>query len=126
VATASTSFTHFSGIDLSITPTSASSKILINFSSNGDNEASGRQAQFGLWREISSSNVVIGGNSMGKWYGVNSRIVVPLSFVFIDEPNTTSAVRYRPVVKSDGGTQVLLGAYLGSNTTLTLQEITHA
>jgi hypothetical protein len=126
VATASTSFTHFSGIDLSITPTSASSKILINFSSNGDTEASGRQAQFGLWREISSSNVVIGGNSMGKWYGVNSRIVVPLSFVFIDEPNTTSAVRYRPVVKSDGGTQVLLGAYLGSNTTLTLQEITHA
>tara|TARA_R100001015_G_C4553119_1_gene114533 strand:- start:175 stop:789 length:615 start_codon:yes stop_codon:yes gene_type:complete len=126
VATASTSFTHFSGIDLSITPTSASSKILIHFSSNGDNEASGRQAQFGMWREISSSNVVIGGNSMGKWYGVNSRIVVPLSFVFIDEPNTTSAVRYRPVVKSDGGNQVLLGAYLGSNTTLTLQEITHA
>ena len=127
LATSSTSFTHHSGIDLSITPTSSSSKILIHFSSNGDNEAAGRQPEIGLWREIGgANNTVIGGNSMSMFYGVGSRIVVPISYVYVDSPATTSAVRYRAVCKSNGGNQVLFGAYMGSNTSITLQEVTHA
>ena len=129
LATASTGFTHHTGIDLTITPTSSSSKILIHFSSNGDNEAAGRQPEIGLWREIggdASTNAVIGGNSMSMFYGVGSRIVVPISYVYVDSPSTTSAVRYRAVCKSNGGNQVLFGAYMGSNTSITLQEVTHA
>ena len=127
LATASTGFTHHTGIDLSITPTSSSSKILIHFSSNGYNEAAGRQPEIGLWREVGgANNTVIGGNSMSMFYGVGSRIVVPIAYVYVDSPNTTSVVRYRAVCKSNGGNQVLFGAYMGSNSTIILQEATVA
>ena len=127
LATSSTGFTHHTGIDLSITPTSSSSKILIHFSSNGDNEAAGRQPEIGLWRDIDgANNTVIGGNSMSMFYGVGSRIVVPIAYVYVDSPATTGVVRYRAVCKSNGGNQVLFGAYMGSNTSLTLMEVTHA
>ena len=124
-STSSSSFTHFSGIDLSITPSKSDSTIVLWFSSNADNEAAGRQGEVGLWREVGgSNNTVIGGNSMSMAaYGVGSRIVVPISYVFKDSPGTTSAVRYRPVIKSNTSNQILLGANMGSNTSLILFEI---
>jgi hypothetical protein len=128
-ATSSSSYTA-TALDLTITPTSASSKIIISMSTNTDNEAAGRQAEVGLWREIGgdgSTNVVIGGNSMVMAsYGVSSRIVTGSSFVYIDSPATTSSVRYRVVIKSNTGNQVLFGAYMGSNSTMILQEATVA
>ena len=117
-------------LDLSITPTSSSSKIIIHCSTNTDNEAGGRQAEVGLWREIggdASTNVVIGGNSQAMAsYGVSSRIVTSTGFVYMDSPATTSVVRYRVVIKSNTGNQVLFGAYMGSNSTILLQEATVA
>tara|TARA_R100000329_G_scaffold20418_2_gene20042 strand:+ start:25 stop:621 length:597 start_codon:yes stop_codon:yes gene_type:complete len=128
-ATSSGSYTA-TALDLSITPTSSSSKIIISMSTNTDNEAGGRQAEIGLWREIGgdgSTNTVIGGNSMVMAsYGVSSRIVTGSSFVYIDSPATTSVVRYRVVIKSNTGNQVLFGAYMGSNSTIILQEATVA
>ena len=124
-STSSSSFTHFSGIDLSITPSKSDSTIVLWFSSNADNEAAVRQGEVGLWREVGgSNNTVIGGNSMSMAaYGVGSRIVVPISYVFKDSPGTTSAVRYRPVIKSNTSNQIHLGANMGSNTSLILFEI---
>ena len=126
-ATSSSSYTA-TALDLSITPTSSSSKIIISMSTNTDNEAGGRQAEIGLWREIGgANNTVIGGNSMVMAsYGVSSRIVTGSSFVYIDSPATTSSVRYRVVIKSNTGNQVLFGAYMGSNSTMILQEATVA
>jgi len=131
-ATTSTSSSSYTAtaLDLSITPTSASSKIIIHCSTNTDNEASGRQAEVGLWREIggdASTNVVIGGNSQAMAsYGVSSRIVTSTGFVYLDSPATTDAVRYRVVIKSNTGNQVLFGANMGSNSTIILQEATVA
>lgn len=126
-ATSSSSYTA-TALDLSITPTSASSKIIISMSTNTDNEAAGRQAEIGLWREIGgANNTVIGGNSMVMAsYGVGSRIVTGSSFVYMDSPATTSVVRYRVVIKSNTSNQVLFGAYMGSNSTILLQEATVA
>ena len=126
-ATSSSSYTA-TALDLSITPTSASSKIIVHCSTNTDNEASGRQAEVGLWREIGgANNTVIGGNSQAMAsYGVSSRIVTSTGFVYMDSPATTSVVRYRVVIKSNTGNQVLFGAYMGSNSTLLLQEATVA
>ena len=124
-ATSSSSYTA-TALDLSITPTSSSSKILVWMSTNTDNEAAGRQAEIGLWREIGgANNTVIGGNSMVMAsYGVGSRIVTGSSFVYMDSPATTSVVRYRVVIKSNTSNQVLFGAYMGSNSTIILQEVT--
>ena len=128
-ATASSSYTA-TALDLSITPTSSSSKIIIHCSTNTDNEAAGRQAEVGLWRETGgdgSTNVVIGGNSQAMAsYGVGLRIVTSTGFVYMDSPATTSVVRYRVVIKSNTGNQVLFGAYMGSNSTIILQEATVA
>ena len=128
-ATSSSSYTA-TALDLTITPTSASSKIIIHCSTNTDNEAAGRQAEVGLWRETGgdgSTNVVIGGNSQAMAsYGVSSRIVTSTGFCYIDSPATTSSVRYRVVIKSNTGNQVLFGAYMGSNSTMILQEATVA
>ena len=62
-ATSSSSYTA-TALDLSITPTSASSKIIVHCSTNTDNEASGRQAEVGLWREI------------GAYMGSNSTLLL--------------------------------------------------
>ena len=125
--TSSSSYTA-TALDLSITPTSSSSKIIISMSTNTDNEAAGRQAEIGLWREIGgANNTVIGGNSMVMAsYGVGSRIVTGSSFVYMDSPATTSVVRYRVVIKSNTSNQVLFGANMGSNSTILLQEATVA
>ena len=131
-ATTSTSSSSYTAtaLDLSITPTSASSKIIIHCSTNTDNEAAGRQGEVGLWREIGgdgSTNVVIGGNSQAMAsYGVSSRIVTSTGFVYLDSPATTDVVRYRVVIKSNTGNQLLFGAYMGSNSTIILQEATVA
>ena len=131
-ATTSTSSSSYTAtaLDLSITPTSSSSKIIIHCSTNTDNEASGRQGEVGLWREIGgdgSTNTVIGGNSQAMAsYGVDSRIVTSTGFVYLDSPATTSVVRYRVVIKSNTGNQVLFGANMGSNSTILLQEATVA
>ena len=124
-ATSSSSYTA-TALDLSITPTSSSSKIIIHCSTNTDNEAAGRQGEVGLWREIGgANNVVIGGNSQAMAsYGVGSRIVTSTGFVYMDSPATTSVVRYRVVIKSNTGNQLLFGAYMGSNSTIILQEVT--
>ena len=126
-ATSSSSYTA-TALDLSITPTSASSKIIVHCSTNTDNEASGRQAEVGLWSEIGgANNTVIGGTSQAMAsYGVSSRIVTSTGFVYMDSPATTSVVRYRVVIKSNTGNQVLFSAYMGSNSTLLLQEATVA
>jgi hypothetical protein len=121
-STSSSSYTHFSGIDLSITPTSASNKILMFFSSNFDNNASGRQGDVSCWREISSSNVLLVDSIQQPAYSVSStRVVGSVSWVFQDEPDTTSAVRYRPVVRSNTGNQVGMGGFA---TSLILMEAT--
>ena len=118
--TSSASFTHYSGIDLDITPTSATNRVICWFSSTFDNNAAGRQGDISCWREIGASNVLLVDPMQEPAYTVSStRIVGTASWVFVDEPGTTDTVRYRPVVRSNTGNQVGLGGFA---TTLVLME----
>jgi hypothetical protein len=119
--TSSSSYTHFSSIDLSITPTSASNKILVFFSSNLDNNASGRQGQVSCWREVGGANNIVLQDPMAQpAYSVSStRVTDAFSWIYHDNPASTSACRYRPVVKSATGNQVGMG---GFSTSLFLME----
>ena len=123
--TSSSSYTHFSGIDLSITPTSASSKILVFFTSNFDNESTdNRQGAVSCWREIDGANNILLSSTMAQpAYSPNTRVSGTVSWVFMDAPSSTGSVRYRPVLKSNTGNQVNMG---GFQTTMVLMEATIA
>ncbi len=123
--TSSSSYTHYSGIDLSITPTSASSKIILWFTGQADNNANNnRQPSLSCWREIDSANNILLSSEMQiAAYSPDNRIVGTASWVFVDSPSSTGSVRYRPVIRSTTGTQVSLG---NAQTSLVLMEATIA
>ena len=121
----SSSYTHFSGIDLSITPTSSSSKILIFFTSNFDNNSTdNRQGAVSCWREIDgANNILLSANMAQPAYSPTVRVTATVSWVFMDAPSSTGSVRYRPVLKSNTGNQVSMG---GFQSTMIVMESTIA
>jgi hypothetical protein len=96
------------GITASITPSSASSKILVFANTALDCSASGRNALFTIYRN--STNVVDSGSSSGNGfsgaYGDTSRIQVAVGVTFLDAPSTTSATTYTIYVRSTSGSIV--------------------
>ena len=123
--TASTSYVHYSGIDLSITPTSSSSKIILFFTGQCDNNSSdNRQPSLSCWREIDGANNTLLSSEMQiTAYSNSSRLITAASWVFVDSPSSTGSVRYRPVVRSTTGSQISLG---NAQTSLVLMEATIA
>jgi hypothetical protein len=109
-------FMAVTGLTLSITPTSASNKILLLASINVDNTA---KTQQGI------SAILTGGNTadyrgvangtmqraaIGQGVVDNSRVVSNMNFNYLDSPATTSAITYGVsinYVANGGGTQVL-------------------
>jgi len=105
----STSFTDITGLSVSITPSSASSKIFV-FSTTpvGGNSAD----QYNL-RLVRDSTAIFIGNSAGSrtlaFYGIDSSAigstaVLPQTIVYLDSPATTSSVTYKIQGKTNGGT----------------------
>jgi len=105
----STSFADITGLSVSITPSSASSKIFV-FSTTpvGANSAD----QYNL-RLVRDSTAIFIGNAAGSrslaFYGIDSSAigstaVLPQTIVYLDSPATTSSVTYKIQGKSNGGT----------------------
>ena len=105
--TSSTSFTDLTGISVAITPSTTSSKILVQVSIPmiSCNANTGDALWFNLVRN--STNIFQGATVAGKTslttaVGIGSGDVTPLSFTFLDNPNTTSATTYKIQCRSDG------------------------
>jgi len=113
--TASTAFILF-GSTLTITPTSASSKIAIfgvapcNVGSATDGHSValgvGRNGTALFTRAASPANFVTG--------GVSTALVTSLSFFYLDSPATTSATRYQLMMASGTGDTATCGATAGA------------
>jgi len=104
-----TSFTDITGLSVSITPSSASSKIFV-FSTTPVGGNSGDQYNLRLVRD---STAIFIGNAAGSrslaFYGIDtsaigSTAVLPQTIVYLDSPSTTSSVTYKIQGKSNGGT----------------------
>ena len=121
-STSSSSYSSI-GLNLNITPSSSSNKILLLFSATIDTEASGRQGDITIWREISSSNVSINGNGFMQIYNSAGRNVSSGTFNYYDSPSTTNQILYRIALRSNTGTQLNVGANTGGNVTLTAIEV---
>lgn len=112
----SSSFTDLTGMSVSITPSSTSSKILVSFSLGCfQNGTAGSRAFLTIVRD--STNILIGDAATGHecTYAVctrsanNDHIQIPVSGQVLDSPSTTSATTYKLQcsVGNDGGTMTL-------------------
>ena len=111
------------GINLNITPSATSSKILLLFSATVDTSASGRQGDLTIWREISSSNIALNGNGFMQLYNSAGRNVGSGTFNYYDSPSTTNQILYRVAARSNTGTEINIGANTGGTITLTAIEV---
>jgi hypothetical protein len=111
-STTSTSLTDISGFSVSITPSSASNKVLITVSVNGG-ASTGSIAALRLTRD---GTTIAAGDSAGNrpvvltgWYpGSASASQFTTSMqLFLDSPNTTSSTTYQVQWKTQSGTLYL-------------------
>ena len=112
VSTSSTSFVDITGLSISITPSSASSKILVTFSIGFH----GTYVDTGYIRFMRNSTVMVQPTSAGSRALVHAATnnynqesnLVPICFTFLDSPATTSATVYKPQMASANGNTVYL------------------
>ena len=107
-STSSTSYVDLTGMSVSITPSSSSSKILIF--SNGSVGGSGTNTVFfanlvrGSTNIAQPSNTTSNFHSTATQYDANRYTNVSWSHNYLDSPNTTSEVTYKWQVKASSGT----------------------
>ena len=133
--TTATSYTDITGFNVTITPSSNSSKILILTccSQHGNNT----NTVFSMQLVRGSTNIAVSGDSasdpiassMTTHYGAELSSVYNWSYHFIDSPSTTSAVTYKWQVKVNAGTGAINGrsgssGALGGTSSVTAMEIT--
>ena len=119
------------GLSATITPTSASNKIVVFVNQNGLRKLSGT-SDFGLLFQTlrGSTNVgYFGGNTL--WTGDASTSSADVSAVFIDTPGTTSPVTYstkagRSIANSNGVDQTgfIYMQWISGESTMLLMEVT--
>jgi hypothetical protein len=98
VSTSSTSFVQ-TGLEVSITPSSASSKILVIASYNMNLLTSGNWVETTLYRGATNVGATRGFN--GIYFGNTVDIHTPASLVYLDSPNTTSATLYEIYIRAN-------------------------
>ena len=100
-STTTNTLVDITGLSLSITPSSTSSKILINVSFNHSITTTNRWMQFQLVR---NSTAIYLGDADGNrtrasiftsYTGANYNVITNSNIVYLDSPNTTSATTYK-------------------------------
>ena len=114
----STSYTDITGLSVSITPSSTSSKCLIQVNVHGISDAS-TQMYIELFRTSDNSSVCIGeadGSrvraTIGTAYQHQSNDVDSQGINFLDSPSTTSAFNYKLRVRTQGSGTVYINRAL--------------
>ena len=102
--TTSSSYANYSALNTSITPTSATSKILVTASLNLYEGSTNSNYQITLYRN--STDLGAGnGNGFMYLYGNNSlNLSFPAIVTYLDSPATTSAITYGIYGKTSSGT----------------------
>ena len=123
------SFTDISGMSVSITPSSTSSKILIIISLNTISSNAGIAVAFKLLRDSTAVGNTAGSDAyagFSSFYGGGStgdEYMLSGSHNFLDSPSTTSSTTYKVQWKNSSGTSYL-NRYHGSATYQASSSIT--
>ncbi len=107
--TTSTTYTDVTGLSVSITPSSASSRILVLVTTNYSNDSGG---QNGILQLVRDSTAIFVGNSAGSrpQGSAQTRVIgdsngaLTIALTFLDSPSTTSSTNYKVQLRVQGGT----------------------
>ena len=104
---ATTTYTAITGLSVSITPTSSTSKVLIIVNINYAGVVSER-AMFRMMRDSTAINIGDAAGSrqrasMGTLDGFTSANIMPMASQFLDSPATTSSVTYTLQMRNTSG-----------------------
>lgn len=102
----------------SITPTSATSKILVLISASAYLATSGGLIELTVYRN--GSNVT--GNQLARVYGVSTALVMQVPIMWYDSPATTSSTTYTLYIANNGAGSSVINQD-GFPSTITLMEI---
>ena len=115
-SSSSTSFTHLSNFDLTITPSSTSSKILYVGSFNLFGSNSG-YAYIAIYRHVAGGSAVyLPTNATFGHVAISQQTYMQCPVVLVDSPNTTSAVTYKVHVRSHNGSGAVYVGWTNSGT----------
>ena len=89
----STTYADATGLTLSITPQSATNKVLIQFMTMGSKDAGNANNNLGI--QIMRGATTIGDWSSGLFTGTAMLLIAPCTYNILDSPNTTSATTYK-------------------------------
>jgi hypothetical protein len=109
-STTSTSYIDVTGLSVSITPSSASNKILVMFSITAHNTSASAGTHIRLMRastEIAPARSVANYESSWLVFFGDTNISQQKSFEFLDSPSTTSATTYKVQIKPQTGTSTV-------------------
>ena len=109
------------GLTASITPTSASSKILVTVSQHGlDKRTGNTYMELQLHADGSS---IYQPNGQFLWTASTSTSTGSAVFSYLHSPSTTSSVTYKTVFRAPNGVAQVAVQYSGAESTITLMEI---
>jgi hypothetical protein len=120
-STTSTSFVD-SGVSATITPTSASNKILIMAWTNLESDSSAGGFAFATLANGSTNLLAANGEGFCHANSAVTAINCPLSLGYLDTPTTTSVVTYKVRVKVDAGTTTAFWGGDSSHTQVMILE----
>ena len=105
------------GFSLAITPSAATSKVLIIASSTLEQDGSGNFSYATLLRGSTNLGHSSGGLTLSHeyYYPGQQDQEQPCTMVFLDSPNTTSATTYKVQIRKAGGNRV---GWNGSQSTI--------
>jgi hypothetical protein len=111
------------GLTATITPTSATSKILVSVSQNGLQKSVNLTAYIRV--SVLRNSTTIANPSVTAAYngGTSANYVGSVSGDYLDSPATTSAVVYKTQFRSEGGGATVSVQGDGENSSITLMEI---
>jgi len=121
---ASATFADITGLSATITPTSASNKILVLVSINGmTSEATVTSIRTRILRDSTTLEYIdssIGYSSLSQLYAGG------VSIGYLDSPATTSSITYKIQFATSSGNQAYINNYTNNNSssTITLMEVT--
>jgi hypothetical protein len=116
------------GLSASITPSSASNKILVVLNTNCDTGNSNAMCGVTIYRGGTNLATALGTTNFSPNYAGSSRIITAININYLDSPATTSSVTYTPYFNNPTGSTSSTVYFNsvgieGAITTLTLMEI---
>jgi hypothetical protein len=107
-----------------ITPTSASNKVLIFISQNGLGKTGGTSLAYDLRLLRGATNIAFPVYQGGIATGVADVYTNAASFAYLDSPATTSATTYKTQIKATSATFAVHVQYYNPDSSIVLMEVT--